>query len=200
MSSNINRDRFSEGTVMRLPMFLSLSLLVALSPHALANSPMSPFLTTDNSTLPSQLSLQPQREVKQSVVTLERTACFGFCPIYKLTIFSDGKVVYEGKRFVKVTGTKTARISPAKARQLMMEFQRIQYFNLQDRYEGGHTDAPSAITSFQMGRRFKTVHHYLASPNAPQKLTDLEAKIDAAVNVQQWIGTESERIPANPTK
>jgi len=186
---------------MRLPMFLSLGLLLTFSTNALAKPAVThPFLTADNSTLSSQLFLQPQRGARQSVVTLERTACFGFCPMYKLTIYGDGRVVYEGNRFVKVTGTRTTRISPMKARRLMLEFQRIQYFNLQDRYEGGPTDAPSAITSFQMGRKFKTVYHYLASPDAPQKLTDLEAKIDATVNVQQWIGTDSERIPANPTR
>ena len=186
---------------MRLPMFLSLGLLLAFCTNAWAKPAVThPFLTANNSTLSSQLFSQPQRGVRQSVVTLERTACFGFCPMYKLTIYGDGRVVYEGNRFVKITGTKTTRISPMKARQLMLEFQRIQYFNLQDRYEGGPTDAPSAITSFQMGPKFKTVYHYLASPDAPQKLTDLEAKIDATVNVQQWIGTESERIPTNPTR
>ncbi|MBD2121113.1 DUF6438 domain-containing protein [Trichocoleus sp. FACHB-262] len=177
---------------MQFPMFLSLGLLLALSPNALATSAaMSPFLIADDSTLSAQLFSQPRRGVRQSVVTLERTACFGFCPMYKLTIYADGRVIYEGNQFVKVKGIKTTRISPLKARQLMLEFQRMQYFNLQDRYEGGPTDAPSAITSFQMGRRFKTVHHYLASPDAPQTLTDLEAKIDATVNVQQWIGLDA---------
>ncbi len=185
---------------MRPSIFLSLSLLLTLSSNALAITAVSPPLKADKTTLLSQVVLQPRRAVRQSVITLERTACFGFCPMYKLTVYADGRVIYEGNQFVKVKGTRTTRISPMKARQLMLEFQRIQYFNLQDRYEGGPTDAPSAITSFQMGRKSKTVYHYLASPDAPQKLTDLEAKIDAAVNVQQWIGAESERIPANRTR
>lgn len=186
---------------MRLPLFLSLGLLLVSSPKALATpESTSPYLTADNATLVSQLFSPPRREVRQSVITLERTACFGFCPMYKVTIYGDGRVVYEGNQFVKVKGIQTTRISPFKARQLMMEFQRAQYFNLQDRYEGGPTDAPSAITSFQLGQRAKTVYHYLASPDAPQKLTDLEAKIDAAANVQQWVGTDSERIPTNGSR
>ena len=31
------------------------------------------------------------------VITLERTACFGRCPMYKVKIFADGKVVYRGQ-------------------------------------------------------------------------------------------------------
>jgi hypothetical protein len=28
------------------------------------------------------------------VITLERGACFGTCPVYKLSIFADGRVEY----------------------------------------------------------------------------------------------------------
>ena len=36
------------------------------------------------------------------VITLERTACHGTCPIYKLTIEGNGTVIYEGQDFVQV--------------------------------------------------------------------------------------------------
>ena len=32
-----------------------------------------------------------------TVITLERTACFGTCPIYTITIYGDGRVVYDGE-------------------------------------------------------------------------------------------------------
>jgi hypothetical protein len=137
---------------------------------------------------------------QQAALTLERTACFGFCPIYKLTVYGNGKVVYEGKRFVKVTGTRTTTISQTAVRKLIADFQKINYFKLQDSYTGGHTDAPSAITSLTMGKKQKTVNHYLASPNAPTQLTDLENQIDAVVNSKQWIGTDAERAPRGTTK
>jgi hypothetical protein len=178
--------------MMRSP--LVLGLIISLSSSAIALSvPNSPFLPTATAT--------SQQKVSQPVaLTLERTACFGFCPMYKLTVYGNGKVVYEGKRFVKVTGTRTATISPTAARKLISEFQQIHYFKLQDTYTGGHTDAPSAITSLTMGKKQKTVHHYLASPNAPTQLTELENKIDAVVNSQQWIGTDEERAPRGTRK
>ena len=52
--------------------------------------------------------------IKEVVITLERTACFGVCPVYKLTVYGDGRVVYEGKRFVRVEGTITRNISESR--------------------------------------------------------------------------------------
>ncbi|MBD2019873.1 hypothetical protein H6F43_06680 [Leptolyngbya sp. FACHB-36] len=171
-----------------------LSLLTVLSSSALTIVlPNLSFLAAAAPASPQSELNQPQRSSTQVALTLERTACFGFCPMYKVTVYGNGKVVYEGRRFVKVTGTRTTTISRAAVRKLVAEFQKINYFKLQDQYTGGHTDAPSAITSLTMGRKQKTVNHYLPSPDAPTQLTELENKIDAVVNSKQWIGTDAER-------
>jgi len=44
------------------------------------------------------------RDLETVKITLERTECYGFCPIYTLTIQGDGTVVYDGKDFVKTKG------------------------------------------------------------------------------------------------
>jgi hypothetical protein len=170
-----------------------LSVLIGLSSALIIPAFHAPLLAAEATSLSRRVAVQPQQVRQPVMLTLERTACFGFCPMYKLTVYGNGKVVYEGRRFVKVTGTRTITISQSAVKKLIAEFQRLQYFQLQDSYTGGHTDAPSTITSLMMGKRQKTVNHYLASPNAPKELTALENKIDAAVNSQQWIGTASER-------
>ena len=184
---------------MRSPLFRSLIIGLASS-VATVSVLNSPFLAAQADT-PNQRTINQSQPISPQVaMTLERTACFGFCPIYKLTIYGNGKVVYEGQRFVKVTGTRTTTISQTAVRNLFAEFQKINYFKLQDSYTGGHTDAPSAITSLTMGKKQKTVNHYLASPNAPTQLTELENKIDAVVNSKQWIGTDAERAPQGTRK
>ncbi|SRR5579883_1162263 len=178
-----------------MPLFLRSHLMLGLSASLLAVSTVTlPVLATATTLYPP--SVQNQSPRSQSIMlTLERTACFGACPIYKLTIYGNGKVVYAGKRFVTVTGIRTTTISRAAVRQLVAEFQQIHYFGLQDSYTGGHTDAPSAITSLTIGTQHKTVNHYLPSPTAPQRLTALENKIDTVVNVQQWTGKHAEPSP-----
>lgn len=127
-------------------------------------------------------------DLNSVVMTLERTVCYGICPEYKLTIYGDGNVEYEGRRFVKIEGKKAITISEEKVRQLLAEFQRIDYFSLEDSYEElMATDMPSAYTSLTIDGKTKTVRHYHGDFNAPEKLTDLEDKIDEIVDSNQWI-------------
>ncbi len=122
------------------------------------------------------------------VITLERTVCFGVCPEYRLTIYGNGTVIYEGKRFVKIEGKRTASISEDKIRQLLSEFKRVDYFSLDDSYEElTATDMPSAFTSLTVGGRTKAVRHYHGDFGAPEELTALEDRIDEIVNSDQWV-------------
>jgi len=120
-------------------------------------------------------------------ITLERTVCFGACPVYELTVYGNGTVVYEGRQFVRVVGTRTTIISQEKVRQLVSEFERIDYFALCDSYEDYMvTDLPFAITSITIDERTKTVRHYHGDLSAPEELTELENRIDEIVDSWQW--------------
>jgi len=126
--------------------------------------------------------------IKEVIITLERTACFGVCPVYTLTIYGDGRVVYEGIRFVRIEGTRTTTISEEKIRQLITEFQSADYFSMDDSYEElNATDMPSAITSITINGKTKTVKHYHGDFSTPRELTELENKIDQIVYSDQWI-------------
>ena len=122
------------------------------------------------------------------VITLERTVCFGVCPEYKLTVYGNGTVVYEGRRFVRIEGRRTIAIGEDKVRQLLSEFERIDYFSLEDSYEEHMaTDMPSAYTSLTVDGKTKAVSHYHGDLSAPKELTELEERIDEIVNSDQWV-------------
>ena len=122
------------------------------------------------------------------VITLERTVCFGACPEYRLTVYGNGTVVYEGKRFVRLEGKRTTAISEEKIRQLLSEFNKIDYLSLNDSYEElMATDMPSAYTSLTADGKIKTIRHYHGDFSAPKELIELEDKIDEIVNSNQWI-------------
>lgn len=133
---------------------------------------------------------------KNDFITLERTVCFGTCPNYKLTIKSDGNVIFEGKRFTKTTGIARGKISVADYRALVSEFEKIDYFSLPDRFTPGTkecpqviTDMPSANTSIKLNGKVKAVDHYhgCGSQGVLPKLTALEDKIDKVAGTQKWI-------------
>lgn len=122
------------------------------------------------------------------IITLERTACYGFCPVYSLTVHGDGTVLYEGEDFVETVGKAENVISRKKVEQLISEFEKTDYDSLKDSYtERTITDAPSVITSITKNGKTKTIDHYHGDFNAPEKLTELEDKIDEIVNSDQWI-------------
>jgi hypothetical protein len=129
-------------------------------------------------------------------ITLERTACFGTCPVYQLTIKSDGSVTFDGHRFTKTIGSATGKINQADFRALVSEFEKINYFSLPDAYTPGTkecprtiTDMPSANTSIHLHGREKSVAHYYGcgTEGVLQKLTTLEDKIDEVAGTQKWI-------------
>jgi hypothetical protein len=135
-----------------------------------------------------------EKDLKTAVITLKRTPCFGACPIYSVTIYGNGTVVYEGERFVKVTGKRTHRISKASVRELVDEFFRIGYFSLRDEYVSVKnpdgtvtqvTDLPSRDTSITIGTRAKSVHNYYGGP---ESLARLERKIDKISGVAKYVG------------
>jgi hypothetical protein len=122
------------------------------------------------------------------VITLERTACFGACPVYSLKISGEGEVVFEGQKFVKVPGVQKTTISAGAVSQLAKEFENAGYFAFNDSYTKYNiTDMPSANTSITIGSRTKSVKHYLGDRSAPEQLTKLENRIDETTNSAQWI-------------
>ena len=136
----------------------------------------------------------PPQQPDTVLASLERTACYGTCPVYKLTIHADGRVDYRGEHFVKRKGDATGRLTPAQLGALRNSFARADYVRLADSYEHASvTDAPSAITSFTDGAIAKTVRHYLGDDEAPAQLKKLEDQIDQIAGIAQWIGTDKER-------
>ena len=132
--------------------------------------------------------INSQSDYNDLVITLERTPCHGFCPVYKLTIDGDGTVVYEGKDFVSTKNREETAISQDKIDQLVQEFKIIDYFSLNDEYTTRTiTDAPSVITSIILDGKTKTIEHYHGDFSAPEELTELEDRIDEIVNSEQWI-------------
>jgi Domain of unknown function (DUF6438) len=142
----------------------------------------------------------PQDIPQDLMITLERTECFGFCPVYKLTITADGAVEFEGRRFVKQEGvTIKSAITREQLKQLMAEFDRVKFFSLEDDYSeirlSCPTDQPSAFTSIRINGKSKRINHYLGcrEPKVPKELTELENKIDEIVNTAQWLPDKKEQ-------
>lgn len=128
-----------------------------------------------------------------TMISLERTLCYGRCPVYSITIYGDGTVRYEGKEHVNVKGSQARVINQERVRQLVAEFERVGYFSMNDAYTAYMiTDAPSVITSITIDGRTKRVRHYLGDRTAPKELMFLENRVDEVAGSREWVGSPLE--------
>lgn len=128
----------------------------------------------------------------QVAITLHRDACFGACPVYTVTIYTDGTVVYNGERFVDAEGEQTTTIDPQVVEQLVAGFEAAGYFGWEDEYTSmSVTDQSYVTTSVTRDGETKQIIHYLGDSTAPLALPYLEAWIDLAAHTGQWTGAET---------
>lgn len=121
-------------------------------------------------------------------ITLERGVCFGACPDYTVTIHGDGRVVFEGRRFVAKTGRHEATISRDAVRSLLAKFRRADFFTLRDDYHAQVTDLPSYRVTLAYDGRRKSVSDYGGGMmGMPASVTELENAIDETANTRQWV-------------
>jgi hypothetical protein len=129
------------------------------------------------------------------VITLDRTACFGQCPVYHLSVAPDGTVLYQGSAHVPHLGPATGRIPPERVEALLSEIERAGYFSFAPRYTPAEpacgrysTDSPSAITTVRVRARTKRIEHDYGCGASPGALTVLERRIDEVLGSGQWTG------------
>ena len=83
---------------------------------------------------------------KELIISLERTPCYGTCPIYKMEIFSDGSAFYHGERFVEKIGNYEFSVSKETLNYILKKADEIGFFELEDKYTANITDLPKTIT------------------------------------------------------
>jgi hypothetical protein len=125
------------------------------------------------------------------MLSLERTACYGRCPIYTVTVLRDGTVQWEGRRFVKTVGKATGKLAPGALAAIADEMKRADFFAFHDKYTSYDvTDHPSAIITYADAAKKKTVQHYHGDRSAPEKLSQLEERLDELIGTGKWIGRD----------
>jgi hypothetical protein len=103
-----------------------------------------------------------------AAITLERTACFGECPVYRIAVSPAGRVTYEGSANVRRIGTANAQIAADSVNALLVELERAGYFT----FKG----------------RTKRIEHDYGCAGVPGALTVLEKRIDEVLGSEQWTG------------
>ena len=131
-----------------------------------------------------------------TLIVLQRGACEQRCAVYRLVIFADGTVIYEGRHFVRRPGLIKSGISPEVLSKLIRDLDAGGFFQLEDNYgyankdrcDSMDSDGPTAILSVSNRGRSKTVlHNHGCVGSVPKRVTELEDRVDRAAGAVKWI-------------
>jgi ankyrin repeat protein len=178
-------------------LFLSLTILMmsmtpawTASQQSPARRPAGPAITPFRlqpiaADCPSATASIPPADPVQpdDFVELQRTPCFGSCPVYTVQIRADGQVHWQLPS-LRPAGA-AATVSPAEARALLEKLRASGFWSLCGSYSVGATDGDTAITTVHIAGHEKRVSDYLRS--APQLLRDFENAIDALVDTHRLL-------------
>jgi predicted nucleic acid-binding Zn finger protein len=124
-------------------------------------------------------------------VQIERTACFGTCPIFVMNINNKGEVDYKGIKFVKNEGHFTKRLPDATFKAIVEQVQNSKIWELNDSYDNqGISDLPSLIFSATSAGKQKKI---LCRYGCPAEITTLVRSIEGLVGEEGY--TKLREVP-----
>lgn len=148
----------------------------------------------------------------ETVIALDRGACFGSCPDYHVSVRDDGLVDFSTREDhfkgqaaevhlqfnghnVLLPGHHTARIDPAAVAALLEKFRKAQFFGLKSEYFYGATDNSTQVLSLKLGKSRKVVTDYIGTmAGMPQEVRDLEAAVDDVAGTERWVSGNAETL------
>jgi hypothetical protein len=140
-------------------------------------------------------------EVNPATGIADKHGCY-HCVRYKIIIFEDGTVIYDGIDSVGKLGIERLKISSDNLREIIEEFESVQFFKLEQTYDVDGNDCSNpiestrVIISIQSGGRMKTIRYYY--PCLPKgdeifRLSRLQEKIEDIAGIEKWVGRFAEK-------
>lgn len=121
-----------------------------------------------------------EREFFASIV---KSPCFGKCPTYNMTIYSDGFVELNGIRDIDLIGKFTAQLTEAQVQNFRIRANRTGFMDMKDSYDCSITDVPSATSTINLNGVTKSVFRRCDFPPSILKFEEL---FDELLKIKKW--------------
>ena len=112
-------------------------------------------------------------ESKDLIISLQRGACYGTCPIYKIQIYTDGSGIYTGTRFVENIGVIVFSLSENQINLILTQAEAIGFKNMKEEYSEPISDLPTTFIQI----KDKKIRDYVGAPSELRELENLIDKI-----------------------
>ncbi len=108
------------------------------------------------------------------LLSLQKTDCPGFCPVFELRLFSDGRALYRGTKDVAMIGKFESKLSTEQLTEIIEAAERSEFFTLARKYPiNGKMirELPTTITSIN---QLSKAHSVTNSFDSPKRLRSFE--------------------------
>lgn len=102
------------------------------------------------------------------VLTFERTPCNGTCPAYRMQVYADGRVAYEGGRFVPLKGNQALQLPAATVAEMLHRAKTAHFETFDKDYLSGASDMPGTIVAIRQPNG--SLKKVMAENNAPENV------------------------------
>ncbi|GAB1256706.1 hypothetical protein NBRC116494_12080 [Aurantivibrio plasticivorans] len=134
------------------------------------------------------------------LVSLERSACYGECPVYNLKVLKSGIVEYDGFVNVAIEGRKISSITPEQINTIETKLDGVKFFRLKSSLKPDSwgcsdywSDHSSITIQGSIGTRKKEVYTYLGCESKQvAKVIELADFIDEVAGASKWIKDTNE--------
>ncbi len=153
---------------MKKALFLLVSLSAVACHKKISQPPTAPppVVEAPKPSVPAEVPTPPASTARV-IASLKKTGCFGQCPVFSATIWSDGRAEYLGEKWARRDGRFTATAKKAWLKNLLETAESVGYFGLAARYPISGADIPDlpVTTVFIESKgHFRQVEDHFDSP------------------------------------
>ena len=149
--------------------------------------PVFIYACTGSKTASGQKNDFPGEDSDSLIASIERTRCFGVCPVYLTRIYRSGYVLYEGYDHVPNVGRYYTWLTHQQLVNIGLKAEELGYFEMPDEVRNPHlTDFPTIKTEvrFRGKRKKNTCYH----SDPPDNLVAMQDYLDGLFSVDtKWI-------------
>ncbi len=110
------------------------------------------------------------QEPPHKLLLFQKTPCYGTCPAYNATFYSDGSILFEGFRYVPVLDTVQLELTQEQLQKVQASLRELDYTSLESSYLSPYTDVPSTyLTFYEHDKEVKRVKHQQGGPEQLQQ-------------------------------
>ena len=117
-------------------------------------------------------------------ISLQRTPCFGTCPVYSVTLHRNGEAEFEAKEHLPKLGRFSGKLDVSTYGRLCYLIEQSRFQDMKDRYQASWTDDTTCIVTVTGGGKRKEVSDY--GSVGPIELWAIQQIIDSVRESLSW--------------